>query len=308
MAERLSSPIRAIKRTRLATSLLETVVAPQQALVTRYGILKGLLRIYQDTAGHKLFRKEPLGKVHVQRVIGNLIATRGLISDPDYGRNVYRVLSMGDATAEEAFALVTPFGYVSHLSAMQRWGLSDRHPVALHLTLPADAVARRMAMEQMGMDFPPPFDRLPVEAGVRLVNMVPPAKLRGRAVEVTKTAHPGAWLTVRGTATRLATIGQTFHDMLDRPDLCGGMAHVRDVWRDHAPTYLPEIIRVIEADGSPITKVRAGYLLDEALGLTGDARIQGWLAHAQRGGSRVLDPSQPFAPTYSEKWMLSINV
>lgn len=308
MAERFSSSIRAIKRTRLATSLLETAVGPQQALVTRYAILKGLLRIYQDTAGHKLFRKEPLGKVHVQRVIGNLIATQGLAPDRDYGRNVYRVLSMGDVTAEEAFALTSPFGYVSHLSAMQRWGLSDRRPVALHLTLPADAVARQMAAEQMGVDFPPPFDHLPVETGVRLVNMVPPAELRGRAVEVMKTARPGAWLTVRGTPVRLATIGQTFHDMLDRPDLCGGMAHVRDVWRDHAPTYLSEIIPVIEADGSPITKVRAGYLLDEVLGLAGDARIQGWLAHAQRGGSRVLDPSQPFAPTYSEKWMLSINV
>lgn len=76
--------IRTISRTRLATSVLDVIIAPQQALVTRYAILKGLLRIYQDAAGPKLFRKEPLGNVHVQRVISNLIATKGVVPDPDH--------------------------------------------------------------------------------------------------------------------------------------------------------------------------------------------------------------------------------
>lgn len=300
------------KRTRLATAVLDGLVADGEAVTTRYEIWRRLLQIWDTPKGRGLFRGETPGTVHVKRVVKNLILTHGLTSDPDYGRNIYRVPGLGNVPAEEVFALATPFGYVTHLSAMQRWGLTDRRPEALHLTLPAAPAARRLAEERMAGDRRSVPDADIADNAVPLTNPRPPAILRGRRTVTVTAKELGRWIRVRGGHTRLATVGQTFLDMLDRPDLCGGMAHVRDVWREHADIHLEEIAASIDDAGSPIVKVRAGYLLDELLGLGNDARaaeqIAGWLRFAQRGSSRVLDPSKPFATDHSEKWMLSLNV
>jgi hypothetical protein len=63
----------------------------------------------------------------------------------------------------------------------------------------------------------------------------------------------------------------------------------------------------VDSVEKPILKVRAGYVFDERLGIA-DSRVHGWLALAQRGSSRVMNPGKPFSAEHSEKWMLSLNV
>ena len=56
-----------------------------------------------------------------------------------------------------------------------------------------------------------------------------------------------------------------------------------------------------------IDKIRTGYILDERVGLNNTA-VENWRMEVQRGGSRKLVAEAPYAPTYSEKWGLSINI
>jgi flavin-binding protein dodecin len=85
------------------------------------------------------------------------------------------------------------------------------------------------------------------------------------------------------------------------------MGHVLDVWDRAAEPWTNEIIEAVDGAESKIDKVRAGYILEERLEID-DARVRAWKAFAQRGGSRKLDPEAPYAPAFSETWMISLNV
>jgi predicted transcriptional regulator of viral defense system len=311
MAEQIRTmeSLASVRRTKLADAVLARLEEERRGVITLYTAFHILRDIFRTGDRKKLFlRDETATTDGLRRVLDNLTDTSGIQPDRDYHRSVYQVVPLGDTPAEEVCALVNPFGYISHLSAMQHWGLTNRRPEALHLTMPPANAARPLVEERMAADYGMPFADIAWHQAVKLSFIRHPETVRGRKIEVYETKSLGTWLQVRDSHSRLATIGQTFLDTLERPQYCGGMAHVLDVWREHAAVYREEIIATVDARDAPIAKVRAGYILDEALDLGDDARVQGWANLAQRGNSRVLDPGKAFSPNYSEKWMLSINV
>jgi len=308
-----------VRRTRLAAAVLARLEQERLAVVTAYSLFHVLAAVLAEGGKGLYLRGDVTPSGHIEAVRSNLLLSRAIEVDPDYGRSVYRVISVGDAPAEEVCALANPFGHVSHLSAMQRWGLTERRPEALYLTMPPPTAAGPLIEAKMAADFgtadystvPGSQWRgrdIPPAPPVQLHFIRHPASVRGREISVYQTKHPARWLTIQDSHARLGTIGQTFVDTVERPQYCGGMAHVVDVWRRSAEGFSEEIISTTEEVGTPIARVRAGYLLDEVLALGDDARVQRWVRFAQRGSSRVLDPTKPFATTHSEKWMLSINV
>ena len=92
-----------------------------------------------------------------------------------------------------------------------------------------------------------------------------PGRVRRRPVNIYESKAAGAFLKNRGDDVRLSTIGQTFLDMLQKPDLCGGMSHILDVWNEHAETYLDDIVAAVDTAASKLVKSRAGYILEERL-------------------------------------------
>ena len=134
-----------------------------------------------------------------------------------------------------------------------------------------------------------------------------PARVRGRDLRVFESKIARSCVKNRGSNVRVATIGQTFLDMLHRPELCGGMSHVLDAWEQHAKAYLDDIVAAVDTAASGLVKSRAGYILEERQGLYHPG-IERWKVCGQRGGSRKLDLATNFAPTLSETWMISLNV
>ncbi len=232
-----------------------------------------------------------------------ILKTAGVVAnDRDYGPRVIRVLSISDLPAEDIICLVDPTCYVSHLSAMQRWGLTDRTPRALALTRPDRKTATATLRAHMHEAMNRPENNL-----YPLTQVQHPRRVRRREVRMHESKTAGAFMTIRGTSVRLSTVGQTFLDMLQRPDLCGGMTHVLDVWEEHASTFLDEIVAKINQTPTALIKSRAGYILEERLGIRHPC-IERWKAFGQRGGSRKLDPTRAFAPVFSEAWMISLNI
>ena len=254
------------------------------------------LNLRRDQASLNDFRR-------LRRQLRNLDVIK---PDPNYTSYAYRILANSDRPAEEVCCIIDPFCYISHLSAMQRYGLTNRRPEALLLTTAASKIGKKLINEKMKKDHGE--DILSRHNDIVPLSLVHhPGTVRGRPIDEYRTDYMGVSIQIRGTLARITTIGQTFVDMLDQPSRCGGMLHVVDVWREHALTHLNEIIPFIHGARTAITKVRAGYILTEVLNVD-DPRVSAWKRFAMRGGSRVLDPSKPYAPTYSEAWQISINV
>lgn len=259
----------------------------------------------------KSWKGEPLKRLpkgwdqtRAKNAIRRLETRKTLVTDSDFRSDVWRVTQSTRAgSAEEVACIVDPFAYVSHLSAMQRYSLTDRSPQALHLTTPKRSIWNDLRDERLRRDLPNAD-----EAEKPILNR--PGfgeKIRRRPVVIHESTHPWTPSPVSGEETRITSIGQTFADMLNEPHLCGGMHHVLDVWEKEADSWVPEIVSAVDQLNSKIAKVRAGYILSEVMDIDHPV-LQSWEQFAQRGGSRKLDPEADYAPEFSERWMISLNV
>ncbi len=279
-----------------------------------------VLTLYQaGVIAHKLFRDkqykgEQLNRLQKEYIEANdfkrylrtledegiLTTYRGLPS------TVFTLLGRSHDSVEDIACTVDPFCYVSHLSAMAHHGLTNRLPSKLYISSPSPSKWKIFALEKMEKDLGGDFD-IYLSNGMPLLKKSKLEKISRKDIHRFNSLHLGAYKNVRGREMRVSTIGRTFLDMLKNPELCGGINHVLEVFEEHAPRYLRLILDEIDQHGGDIDKVRAGYILDERLGID-DPRINAWISFAQRGGSRKLDASAEYIPEWSEKWCLSLNI
>jgi predicted transcriptional regulator of viral defense system len=231
----------------------------------------------------------------------------GILKDhPNFPGKAFRLLGRKEENGEDVACTIDPFCYLSHLSAMTHHGLTNRLPVKLFVSSPAPSQWKAEAESRMRKDLGADYEAYH-ESGMPRLSRIKFTKIGRMDVHCFEASHRGAYINIRGRTLRVSSIGRTFLDMLRNPELCGGMRHVVEVFEAHAAIYLQLITEEVDRNGKPIDKVRAGYLLDEKLGL-GNDMIGAWAAFAQRGGSRKLDASGPYVPVWSPKWCLSLNL
>jgi len=267
-----------------------------------------LHRLAQALFLARRWRGEPLQRLpqawderRTATLISHLIRSDALSADRDFAPGVYRVLEIeAPETAEQLACLVDPFCYVSYRSALHMHRLIGERPSPLHLSTPEAKLWKARHAELMaGLE--PDAEGLGPSYGRISIG----GKIRRRAVLLHETSTPTPVVEI--DQARVSAIGPTFVDTLTEPGRCGGMAAVLKVWNRHARQHAPEIVEALDRSASKMVKVRAGYIFTERLAIETPA-IAAWQAFAQRGGSRRLDPEQPYAPTFSERWMISLNV
>lgn len=322
---------------KLSHAFLISLLDQGAPVISEYDLYLTLWKLY----GAKTFKGEPLGRVrkpHMDRtryynIIKEFRSKQILRPDLDFlhfegqehlNKNVssarfvlehakdkirrvflFRLAEVSDGSAEDIICLADPFSYVSHLSAMERYGLTNRSPEKLIVTRPSPTLWTHLRNEKELADYGK--SREEMEYRPSLLKLGLPDTIRARPIQKVETSKIRKSIQIRNSFTRITSIGDVFLEMLDRPELCGGMGHVLEVWDTHASNYLEEIIKAFDADQEKLLKVRAGYLLDQRLNIK-DSRINHWLNYAQRGGSQKLDSSKPYSSHISEKWMLSLNV
>lgn len=251
-------------------------------------------------------QKPPLRTLY-EKVAGHLNSFGLLSKSKDFKPgSVYHMFGRANPKPMEVACAVDPFAYVSHLSAMEYHGLTDRFSKILYLTTPPDREWRALSKNRMEKDLGEQVEAYR-EAKFPLLRRLDFERVEGCRVELMRRSSRGAFKSIKSPSIRVAMVGTTFLDMVREPGNCGGMQHVVDVYREHGSRYLSLITEEVDRHGSAVEKVRAGYLLDEVCRIR-HATIDSWVRHAQRGGSRVLDPQSEYASDYSERWKLSINV
>ncbi len=236
----------------------------------------------------------------------NMLLNEGILSPHRNLFNIFTLLGRSDSEPEEIVCAVDPFCYISHLSAMSYHGLTDRIPGKLFISSPSANAWRSFANEQMRKDLGDDFKNY-CENGLPMLVRTKMVKINKTEIHCLSSKHLGAYKSVRGRVLRVSTVGRTFLEMLRNPELCGGINHVLDVFEEYGEKYLRLITDDIDKNGGPIDKVRAGYILNERLGIDNEV-IYGWSSLAQRGGSRKLDSSSEYIPEWSDKWKISLNV
>ena len=293
-----------------STALTLSLGEIDEPVITRYRLGLVIFNLYslKSYRGEKLqhLNKECAGAKEFSACLSELQDNGILTPHPDFPDRVFRLLGRKDEEPGEVACTVDPLCYLSHLSAMAYHGLTDRLPAKLFISSPAPREWKDEALARMEHDLGVGLT-LYEQSGMPMLNRIPIFKIARTEVHRFSSKHRGAYKNVKGSVLRVSTLGRTFLDMLRNPELCGGIHHVIGVYKEHAKTYLRLIVDEISQHGAPIDKVRAGYLLDELMGLKNDT-VQGWVSFAQRGGSRKLDASAEYRPVWSDKWLISLNV
>ena len=221
------------------------------------------------------------------------------------GNRVFRIVVNPYFEAGDIVCSVDPFAYISHFSAMEYHGLTSRIPKILFLSTPPLkewAVFAKNKMEKDCADFLGDYlnGKLPKLTRVKMDTILK------KQINQYSSMHRGAFKKIPGRKLRVSTIGRTFLDMLRKPDFCGGMSHVIEIYSEFGGKYNKLIIGEVDRHGKSIEKARAGYILEEYCKISNE-KIDEWVTHVQRGGSRKLNPELPYYEEFSERWCISVN-
>ena len=290
------------KLSRAEQYILDKLFENGQSVVTHYTFFRLIQAMYRDGKGLYLRHESPSAEDHY-KYLRNMREANVIRYDKDYQQRLIRVIDIAEISTEDIICIADSLCYVSHLSAMHRWGITNRAPKPLICTRPD----RKTSILQLSDMMKHHSDSLPLPPKrFHLKYIRHPDTVRNRQVYVVESKKAGTSINLRGTNVRVASLGQTFLDMLQQPHLCGGIPHVLDVYDEHAEFWLDEIMESVDSVKSSLVKSRAGYILEERLGVNHE-KIESWKSSTQKGGSRKLDPSKSFAPDFSETWMLSLN-
>jgi len=296
-----------IQRISLKKAITLSLGDMNQSVITKYhlGLLLFQLYSHKKYKNYSLYIKNQYpDSENLSQSIKDLTDI-GVIRPHPSVPQCYMLVGGKNIQAEEIVCSADPFAFVSHLSAMAYHGLTNRMPATLFISSPSPKKWKEFALERMKKDLGT-YLEVYLRNGLPRLQKISFKNIGKQKINCYSGIHMGTFKKTEDEKIRVSTIGRTFLEMLQQPDLCGGIYHVIEVFEEYAEQYLDLVVNEIENNGKQIDKVRAGYILDEICGLEHDYS-DNWLQFVQRGGSRKLDPGRNYSSEYSKKWCISLN-
>lgn len=215
----------------------------------------------------------------------------------------YIINTPGKDSPLEMICSVFPYGYISYMSAMSWYGITDRIPKKVYFT----ALSRDQWKERSIIEISERIDSRTAAAG--FIPLYPSNNIFfGRDLSLSTVKNMIEPKDADG-GIRIQDIGDLFIDMMRSPEKCGGEDHVIDVFMEYSNIYKRKIITRTNRIGTAIDKARIGFMLHDVIGIDSEF-INLWKDENKnlRGGSRKLFSSSEFSSFYSEDWNISINI
>lgn len=207
-------------------------------------------------------------------------------------------------------------GIFCYVTAMEMHGLTDQRSYDRHLYVPRRVKQQVVQVQekdeqQKWISYIPLGTQISDWRLTPLPPLIELAELDGYTIRAHYTKD--TWLfgfevvDVERVPVRRTDLERTLLDGLRFPKHCGGLNEVFRAWvRALDSISVDRLVGYTEQFNQLILFQRVGFVM-ETLGLEHE-RLAMWKKDkTARGGSRVLDPEQPYAPTYSEAWQLSLN-
>lgn len=107
---------------------------------------------------------------------------------------------------------------------------------------------------------------------------------------------------------RIRKIEFLFLDMTRKPQYCGGIDTVLNVFKKYGKQYEREVVQLTNSIGNTMDKARIGYIYSKILRTTNNT-VESWKGEmiSLRGGSRKFVPYLPYYSEYDEDWNISLN-
>ncbi|MDQ6907259.1 MAG: hypothetical protein M3176_10550, partial [Chloroflexota bacterium] len=246
----------------------------------------------------------PLSVLTVHPVLRQM-ERRGEIRAIPSLKNIYQVTvpyARSSAVEENEILMeIQPYAALSHLSALVFHGLTDDLPKVITTFVPTDGIG----------DMLPPGTNIDDWEGLTLIRGRRPSHILGQPVRWTGTKLARYFgiheYRPRGYPVRVTSPERTLLDGLVQPVISGGLTNVLKAWVAARDTLDVQLLTVyVDRFDIKVLRQRAGFILEE-LELA-HPQLARWQAHASRGGSSKLSASEPYSPTFNERWNLSINV
>ncbi|WP_441368152.1 hypothetical protein [Acinetobacter lwoffii] len=273
-----------------------------------------------------------------KKIINILLINKSLrgfyTTDKDYMffiKNPKKLNKNQNLNPEKILSGVFPYSYISHLSAMKLYGLTQIQPSAIYITVPIRQIWKEYCLKDLQENFFFTEKENSFTLNDDYYYEAPTLKLNGKYVKKNQiiTTYPfdkifhdifpdqniiivtkkvlddSEWW----SGYHIQNISSLYLDMIKFPHYCGGLVHVIEVMKNSLDKNIfSQILEKIENEGSEIDKARFGFICEKLLDKK-NSLIDRWKIDQQgkRGSSRKLIASADFDPVFDPEWNISIN-